>query len=157
LYNCESTRKPQLMSKNVEDAEKLADEYFAFLLTDYGFAKVKGHYASYEYNFGYRKENIEIHLFSDADGSSNPFIELCDYNQLTAQGRPARYPLIAIEQTAAVKKIISRVDYDKYGKDEMEILIKENAEIIQRHPEVLRGDLSSLTKNEPGGSYGNRS
>ena len=171
-------RKSQKMSKNVEDAEKLADKYFAFLITDYGFAKVNGYYASYEYNFGYRKENIEIHLHCDADSSSLAFIELYDYSQTSAQSRPARYALMGIEEATDIKKIfvdrnergmiirekfpilsehikeyveLGQADYDKYGKDEMEILIKENAEIIQRHPEILRGDLSLFPKNEPKG------
>jgi hypothetical protein len=166
------------MSKNVEDAEKLADKYFAFLLTDYGFAKVTGYFASYEYNFGYRKGNIEIHLQCDADGSSIPFIELRDYSQISPMNVPDRYPLIGIEQTPAIKKIIAnrnesaniirgkfphlsdhlkeyvelrQADYDKYGKNEMEILIRENAEIIQRHPEILRGELYCFPKDEPKG------
>jgi hypothetical protein len=166
------------MSKNVEDAEKLADKYFAFLVTDYGFAKVNGYYASYEYNFGYRKGNIEIHLQCDADGSSIPFIELHDYSQMSAMRLPARYPLIGIEMKPAIKKIfadrnerekfkrekfpilsdhvkeyieLGQADYDKYGRNEMEILIRENTEIIQGHPEILRGDLSLFPKKESKG------
>jgi hypothetical protein len=164
------------MSKNVEDAEKLADKYFAFLLTDYGFAKVNGYYASYEYNFGSREANIEIHLQCDADGSSIPFVELRDHSQMSPMGVPDRYPLIGIEMKPAVKKIfanrnerekinrekfpvlsdhlkeyveLGQADYDKYGRDEMEILIKGNAEIIKRHPEILRGDLSIFPKKKP--------
>jgi hypothetical protein len=164
------------MSNNVEDAEELADKYFAFLLTDYGFSKLNGYYASYEYNFGYRKGNIEIHFQCDDDGSSIPFIELRDHSQLSPMRVPDRYPLIGIEQTAAIKKIIAdgnerarimrikfpfpsdhlheyaeqgQSDYRQYGKGEMEILIKENAEIIRRHPEILQGDLSCFPKSEP--------
>ena len=164
------------MSKNVEDAEKLADKYFAFLLTDFGFAKMNGHYVSYEYNFGYRKQNIEIHLHCDDDGSSFPNIELHDYNQLSTMSRPARYSLIDIEVSASIKKIFAdrnergnrirqtiphpsdhlkeyvelwQADYDSYGKDEMEALIRENAAIIQIHPEILLGDLSVFPKTEP--------
>jgi hypothetical protein len=33
----------------------------------------------------------------------------------------------------------------------MEILIREHAAIIQRHPEILLGDLSVFPKNEPKG------
>lgn len=164
------------MSTNVEDAEKLADKYFDFLVTDYGFVKVDGYYASYEYNFGYRKENIEIHLHCDADDGSMPFIELHDYNHMLAPSRPTPYALIAIEQLAAVQQIFTNAndreksrkrefpsmldhlseyvqlrqsEYNKFGKDEMEILIKENAEIVRRHPEILRGDMSCFPKNEP--------
>ena len=166
------------MSKNLQDTEKWADKYFAFLLTNFGFAKVNGQFVAYEYNFGYRKQNIEIHVQCDADGSSIPYIELYDYNQLSAMSVPKRYPLIDIEMPASIKQIfanrsergnrIQRIiphpsdhlkaylelwqsDYDQHGKDEVEVLIRENAAIIQRHPEILLGDLSVFPENEPAG------
>ena len=42
-------------------------------------------------------------------------------------------------------------DDDQHGKDEVEVLIRENAAIIQRHPEILLGDLSVFPENEPAG------
>lgn len=166
------------MSKNLQDTEKWADMYFAFLQTNFGFAKVNGHYVAYEYNFGYRKQNIEIHVQCDSDGSSIPYIELHDYNQLSAMSVPKRYPLIDIEMPAPIKQIFAnrsergnriqriiphpsdhlnaylelwQADYDQHGKDEVEILIRENAAIIQRHPEILLGDLSVFPENDPVG------
>ena len=92
--------------------------------------------------------------------------------------RPARYPLIDIEVPGSIKRIFTdrkerenrirsaiphpskhlktyferlQVDYDQYGKGEMETLIRENAVIIQRHPDILQGDLSVFQKNEPAG------
>ncbi len=166
------------MSKNVEDAEKLADKYFAFLLTDFGFAKVNGHYVSYEYNFGYRKQS-QIRVTVMQTVVLIPYIELHDHSQLSTMGRPARYPLMDIEVPASIKKIFDdrsqrgngmrqttphasdhlkvyverwQADYDQYGKGEMEIFIGEHAAIIQRHPEILLGDLSVFPeKNESKG------
>ena len=39
-------------------------------------------------------------------------------------------------------------DYEDIGRNEIEIVIKEYAQIIKRHPEILNGDLSIFPKEE---------
>jgi hypothetical protein len=39
-------------------------------------------------------------------------------------------------------------DYENVGRDEIEIIIKEYADITKRHPEILSGDLSAFPKEE---------
>lgn len=39
-------------------------------------------------------------------------------------------------------------DYAIWGKNELETILRENAEIIKRHPEILSGDFFALPKRE---------
>lgn len=149
------------MSKNTDDTKYFAGEYFNFLVTDYGFEKVPEYYVSYEYHFGYRKNKIEINFACEADGTSLPWVTLRNFNNVTKIGDkeyPEYFYLTEIEMADSLKKINerrnnfkladSKSDYEQFGRDELKTVLKENANIIKRHPEMLHGDLNVFPKKE---------
>lgn len=147
------------MPKNTDDTKYFADEYFDFLVTDYGFERVPEYYVSYEYHFGYRKNKIEINFACEADGTSLPWVTLRNFNTVNKIGDkeyPEYFYLTEIEMTDSLEKINVRrnnfnlvdlkSDYEQFGRDELKTFLKENANIIKRHPQILHGDLEVFPK-----------
>jgi len=146
------------MTANVNETKLLADKYFGFLVTDYAFEIIPAFNVAYETIFGYRKGNIEVDFACESDGTSLPSVTLKKYEakDIIERSTPCEYyHLTEIESSEALKKILSRradryfptgseSDYREHGRSELELLIKETAEIIKRHPEILRGKLSAI-------------
>ncbi len=160
------------MAKNVDDTQIFVDKYFDFLAAEFGFEKIIPYHVAYEYHFGYRKENIEIDISCESDGSSLPWVTLLDHRDVTKikdTNFPAYYELTQIEVSDKMKQIFSEQnerrgpkvkklieskngytdalkelddDYEAKGREELEIILREYVGIIKRHPEILKGDLS---------------
>lgn len=67
------------MSRNIDDTKILADKYFNFLVTDFGFDKPTEKWVSYEFHIEYFKDNIEIDIAIEAGGASLPWVTLTDH------------------------------------------------------------------------------
>jgi hypothetical protein len=70
-----------MMSRNVDDTKLFADKYFSFLVTDFGFDKPTEKWVSYEFHIEYYKDNIEIDIAIEADGTSLPWVTLTDHSK----------------------------------------------------------------------------
>lgn len=69
------------MSRNIVDTKHFVDKYFSFLVTDFGFDNPKEKWVSYEFHIKYFKDNIEIDIAIEADGTSLPWITLTDHRK----------------------------------------------------------------------------
>lgn len=170
------------MSTQGADTRQFTAKYFSFLVTDFGFAQPTEKWASYEFHIKYLKDNIEIDIAIEADGTSIPWVSLIDHGRssdldmtLTSSNY---YRIESLEDNATIRninnsrnerynpKVIRCVDeysktknyeeshkeldddYETFGRNELETLLSESAEIIKRHDQILSGDLSAFPKRE---------
>lgn len=152
------------MPKNIEDTKYYSDKYFDFLIKDYGFKRIPEYHVSYEFHLGYRKDKIEIDIACETDGASLPWVTLRNFNKTHKIGNkeyPQYFYLLQIDTPEVLSKIDlrrtnyklanSEDDYEQFGRNQLETVLKENANIIRRNPEILHGDLKVFPRKEKRG------
>ena len=65
---------------NKDDLIIFTDKYFSFLVTDFGFNRTEK-WVSYEFHIEYLKDNIEIDIAIEGDGTSVPWVAVTDHSK----------------------------------------------------------------------------
>lgn len=169
------------MSRNIDDTKIFSENYFSFLVTDFGFDKPTEKWVSYEFHIEYFKDNIEIDIAVEADGTSLPWVTLTDHSKPSDPDMTLSssnyYYIESLEDNVKINNIHSSrkerynpkvtqfvreykpnkynethmildSDYETWGRKELETLLSECAEIIKRHKQILKGDLTTFPKQE---------
>ena len=150
------------MPKNINDTKFYTEKYFEFLITDFQFDKIPDYYVAYEYHIAFQKGKIEINITCEADGTSLPWVTLRNFKRTRKIGNkryPENFSLTEIEFPDDLKKMYrsrseryissdTAFDYEQNGRQELEMVLKQNAEIIKRHSKILSGDLDVFPKKK---------
>ena len=156
------------VSDNIEDTKTFSNKYFSFLVSDFGFNKPIVKTVAYEFHFIYPKGSLEIDIYNES-GNSIPWVTLIkNGNNFDIESLEDNETLNTIRQKR-IKRYNPKFDrflndfkpgnfnesyselehdYVTSGRDEVEVILKETAEIIKRHKQILGGNLWVFRKRK---------